>query len=97
MERYIDHPLEWPKVKTMFTLAEPISDHDYRKVEAILDRIEGDHLRHWLRYSNMLHRPAAPAVKEKRKRLEREWCDYINGMLEKASKLQMMVVLRQRS
>jgi hypothetical protein len=44
----------------------------------------------------MLHRPGPPAVKEKRKRLEREWGDYINGMLDKASKLQMMIVLTQR-
>ncbi len=84
----------------MFSLAGPIYDQDayedYRKVQAILFRIDVEHLHHWTRYCNMLHRPGPPAVKEKRKRLEREWGDYINGMLDKASKLQMMIVLTQR-
>ena len=101
MERYIDHPLKWPQVRSMFTLAEPVYDmeawEDYRKVKAILFRIENEHLRHWLRCHNMLFRPGPPHIKEKRRRLEQEWGDYINGMLEKASKIQMMVALRQRN
>lgn len=96
----MSHPSEWSKVKTMFAISAPIWDHDafedYKKVRAILCRIEDEHLPAWRRYSNMLHRPGPPDVKEKRKRLEQEWGDYINGMLEKASKLQMMIALRQR-
>ena len=100
MERYINHPLEWPQVKTMFSLNCPLYNkeefEDFKKVQSILFRIEDEYLRHWLRYNNMLHRPGPPAVKEKRKRLEREWGDYINGLLDKASKIQMMLVLKQQ-
>ena len=84
----------------MFTLAAPIYDHDafedYRKVQSILFRIEDEYIPQWVQYYNKLHRPGPPAIKEKRKRLEREWGDYINGLLGKASKMQMMIVLTQR-
>ena len=93
MEYVITNPRKWPQVKLLYSISWSDTD-EYKQVSETLSNLDTTIVA-WTRYKDYVaHRKMLPRKREQMIKLEKEYCAYVNGRLERCSKLSLWARLK---
>jgi len=92
MDYVITHPSKWPETKLLYQLSRS-DTNEYEEVTKTLREIELM-IPHWNKYKLMTQRRMPKQNKQKWVKLEKEYCDCINGLLEHCGKMVFWIRLQ---